>query len=208
MREQTQLEEKWNFITHGIAVLASLAGSIVLLDKVDHKDQLAFNALLLYGGSLIFLYAASSVYHYVSRADLKNRLRILDHIGIYVLIAGTSTPVTLITLIHSKGWLLFTLVWSIAIVGTILKLFFTGKYEIISLLLYLVMGWLIVLDINTLSQIIGSEGMWFLKLGGIAYTSGIIFYTWKNLYFNHVIWHLFVVAGSTFHFIFILKYIS
>ena len=207
MREQTQLEEKWNFITHGVAALASLGALVALLDKVNHKDQLAFYALLLYGVSLIFLYTASSVYHYVSRVDLKNRLRVLDHIGIYILIAGTYTPVTLITLINSKGWLLFILVWSIALIGTVLKLFFTGKYEILSLLFYVMMGWLIVLDIDTLSDIVGSEGMWYLKLGGIAYTSGIVFYAWKKLYFNHVIWHLFVIAGSLFHFVFIMNYV-
>lgn len=207
MREQTQLEEKWNFITHGVAALVSLGALVALLYKVNHKNQLAFYAILLYGVSLIFLYTASSVYHYVSRMDLKNRLRVLDHIGIYILIAGTYTPVTLITLINSKGWLLFILVWSIALIGTVLKLFFTGKYEILSLLFYVVMGWLIVLDIDTLSDIVGSEGMWYLKLGGIAYTSGIIFYAWKKLYFNHVIWHLFVIAGSLFHFVFIMNYV-
>ena len=207
MREQTQLEEKWNFITHGVAALVSLGALVALLYKVNHKNQLAFYAILLYGVSLIFLYTASSVYHYVSRMDLKNRLRVLDHIGIYILIAGTYTPVTLITLINSKGWLLFILVWSIALIGTVLKLFFTGKYEILSLLFYVMMGWLIVLDIDTLSDIVGSEGMWYLKLGGIAYTSGIVFYAWKKLYFNHVIWHLFVIAGSLFHFVFIMNYV-
>ena len=206
-RTQTPLEEKWNYITHGVAALASLVALVILLYKGNHKDQLAFYALLLYGISLIFLYTASSVYHYVSKVDLKSQLRVLDHIGIYVLIAGTYTPVTLITLIDSKGWLLFIIVWSIALIGTFLKLFFTGKYEIISLLFYLVMGWLIVLDIETLNNIVGFEGMWYLKLGGIAYTSGIIFYAWKKLYFNHVIWHLFVITGSLFHFIFIMNYV-
>lgn len=207
MREQTKLEEKWNVITHGVAVLASLIGLFVLLDKVNYTNKQHYYSLLLYGFSLCFLYTASTLYHYVSRMDLKNRLRILDHIGIYILIAGTYTPVTLITLTDSRGMLLFSLVWSLAIIGTILKLFFTGKYEIISLSLYLVMGWLIILDINTLSEVVGFEGMWYLKLGGLAYTSGIIFYAWKKLFFNHVIWHVFVMAGSLFHYIFIWKYV-
>ncbi len=131
----------------------------------------------------------------------------MDHISIYVLIAGTYTPVTLIALVHSRGWLLFILVWSIAGIGSILKLFFTGRFEIISVFLYLIMGWLIMLDISALTDVVGANGIMYLMLGGVAYTFGILFYAFNKLNFNHVIWHLFVLAGSAFHYIFILNYI-
>ncbi|RZS90424.1 PAQR family membrane homeostasis protein TrhA [Aquimarina brevivitae] len=207
MNDQTPLEERWNWITHGVAALASVFGLALLLVKTPDSLANGYVSVIIYALALLFLYTASTVYHYVERIDLKNRLRVLDHIGIYVLIAGTYTPVTLITLIDSKGWILFITVWSIALVGTILKLFFTGKFEAISLLLYVVMGWLIVIDMEQLNHLIADTGLWYLALGGIAYTSGIVFYVWKKLYFNHVIWHVFVMAGSLFHFIFIYNFV-
>ncbi|WP_109301307.1 hemolysin III family protein [Aquimarina sp. AU474] len=207
MIQQSPIEERWNWITHGFGFILSIVGLFLLIIYNSNKTSYGIIGILLYSGSLLFLYFASTAYHYSSNVSLKRKFRIMDHIGIYLLIAGTYAPVTLITLIHSKGVLLFILVWSFALIGSVLKLFFTGKFEIVSIILYLLMGWLIMLDIQTLSDIVGSAAINYLMLGGGAYTVGIIFYALKRMPFAHVIWHLFVLAGSIFHFLFILKFI-
>ncbi|WP_299242858.1 hemolysin III family protein [uncultured Aquimarina sp.] len=207
MKIQTPIEERWNWLTHGFGFFLSVLGLFFLLLNDTYKTSYSTFSILLYSISLMVLYFASSVYHYTNDTVLKNRFRVMDHISIYLLIAGTYTPVTLIGLVSSKGWLLFILVWSLAGFGSILKLFFTGKFEILSVILYLLMGWLIVLDISALTNQVGSGGIMYLMLGGLAYTFGILFYAFNKLNFNHVIWHLFVLAGSIFHYIFILKYI-
>ncbi|WP_378175898.1 hemolysin III family protein [Aquimarina sp. SS2-1] len=207
MKIQTSIEERWNWLTHGFGFILSLIGLFWLLFHNNYKTSFSTFAIVLYAVSLLILYFASSAYHYTNDILLKKRFRVMDHISIYLLIAGTYTPVTLIGLIDSKGWLLFILVWSLGVFGSILKIFFTGRFEIISVILYLIMGWLIVLDISALTDVVGENGIIYLMLGGLAYTLGIIFYAFNKLNFNHVIWHLFVLAGSVFHYIFILKYI-
>jgi len=207
MKVQSYIEERWNWITHAIGVIASVFGFIILLFSNSNKTQYSTFTIILYASSLLILYFASTIYHYSSDKDLKKKFRVMDHISIYLLIAGTYSPVTLITLLNSKGVMLFTLVWSLAIIGSVLKLFFTGRFQVISVVLYLVMGWLIMLDIQTLSDMIGANGINYLMYGGIAYTVGIIFYALKNVPFTHVIWHVFVLAGSFFHFMLILNHI-
>ncbi|MDH7446862.1 PAQR family membrane homeostasis protein TrhA [Aquimarina sp. 2201CG14-23] len=207
MKIQSPIEERWNWLTHGIGFLLSIAGLFVLLLENANKTEYSTFSIILYSISLITLYFASTAYHYTNSIVLKKRFRVMDHISIYLLIAGTYSPVTLIGLLDSKGWFLFISVWSLAGLGSVLKLFFTGKFEIISVILYLLMGWLIMLDISTLTSQVGSDGIFYLMMGGLAYTLGIIFYAFNKLNFNHVIWHLFVLAGSVFHYIFILKYI-
>ncbi len=207
MNIQSPTEERWNWLTHGLGFILSFIGLFVLLANDLQFTSYSTFTIILYSLSLMILYFASTAYHYTSNEQLKRRFRIMDHISIYLLIAGTYSPVTLITLLDDKGWFLFIIVWSIAGIGTILKLFFTGRFEAISLLLYLVMGWLIVLDITNLMNKVGQEGIVFLILGGAAYTFGIIFYAMRRLKFHHVIWHLFVLAGSIFHYIFILKFV-
>lgn len=149
------------------------------------------------------MFSVSTLYHFVHNIDLKKHLRIIDHINIYFLIAGTYTPVALITLEKGSGWTLFYTVWSIAILGTVFKLFYTGKLEIISLLLYMIMGWLIVLDFQNLSQNTTSLGVHLLFLGGAFYSLGILFYAWERIPLNHFIWHLFVLGGAISHWLFI-----
>ena len=161
-------------------------------------------AIVLYGLSLSALYLASTLYHYEKNEHRKTIYRKLDHISIYLLIAGTYSPVVLITLSDSLGWTLFWIVWGIAALGTILKVFFTGRFEIISLLLYLVMGWLIVFDFSALKEAVDQTGLYLLIGGGAAYTVGIIFYVFEKIKYNHVIWHLFVLTGSLLHYLFIL----
>jgi len=203
MHTQTAKEEYYKTLTHGIGLVLSLVGFFLLIYFDTGKSPESIIAVLLYGTSLTVLYFASTLYHYVKKESRKQKLRILDHISIYLLIAGTYSPLVLITLPESKGWLLFWLVWGMAGAGTILKLFFTGKYEKLSLILYVLMGWLIVLDLPVLLEKIDITGLFLLFLGGFFYTTGILFYVRHRLPYHHVIWHLFVLLGSLSHFLFI-----
>ena len=197
------IEEKWNTYSHALGILLSIAGFILFLQKDLFGESLLFESITVYSISLILLFTASTAYHAVQNPKRKRNLRVLDHISIYYLIAGTYTPVCLLILPDSKGWLLFYLVWSIALIGTILKIFFTGKYEILSLVLYGVMGWLIVIDFSFLSKTVSENGLFWLGLGGAFYTIGILFYTLRKIPFNHFIWHLFVLSGAISHWFFI-----
>jgi len=200
MREQTKLEEKYNYQSHGFGfVLSIMAFVLLVLTSIKGSFSTVF-ASGVYGLSLCVLYFCSAKYHYTKDPVKKLFYRKLDHISIYVLIAGTYTPYTLIFLSHSKGVLLFGIVWSIALLGTFLKIFFTGRFEVISLLLYLVMGWLIVFDFTALQQVVSPRAISLLLAGGGFYTAGILFYVWNSLKYNHVLWHLFVLAGSICHF--------
>lgn len=207
MRAQTKLEEKLNAWSHGIGALLGIAGLVLLIVFENTKTPYSLFSVIIYGISIIILFSASTFYHAVTGPRRKHYFRIVDHISIYLLIAGTYTPVLLITLLDSKGWLLFWIVWSIAAFGVVLKLFFTGKWETFSTLLYLVMGWLIVFDYSALSAHLDATGLKLLFAGGIAYTVGIVFYAIEKIPFNHVIWHLFVLAGAIFHFFMIFGYV-
>ena len=200
MREQTKLEEKYNYQSHGFGFVLSIMAFVLLLLTTNKASFNTIFASGVYGLSLCVLYFCSAKYHHTQDPVKKLFYRKLDHISIYVLIAGTCTPYTLIFLNHSNGILLFSIVWSIALLGTFLKLFFTGKFEVISLLLYLVMGWLIVFDFTALQQVVSPRAIALLVVGGGFYTAGILFYVWNSLKYNHVLWHLFVLAGSICHF--------
>ncbi|MBO0592264.1 hemolysin III family protein [Cellulophaga sp. E16_2] len=196
-------EELLNTISHGIGVVLGLVGFFLLLDKNSNKSDYAVLAISIYSFSIVLLYTASTLYHAVVLPNLKKKLRVIDHISIYFLIAGTYSPVALITLVNGNGWTLFAVVWSIALLGTILKLFFTGRFELISLLLYLVMGWLIVFDFQNLVDATSPLGINLLMIGGGFYTIGILFYAIRKIPYNHAIWHLFVLGGSISHWLFI-----
>tara|TARA_R110002049_G_scaffold28772_13_gene98183 strand:- start:1505 stop:2131 length:627 start_codon:yes stop_codon:yes gene_type:complete len=203
MRTQTHKEELLNSLTHGIGFLLSLVGFVLLIVYKSFDSTASTIAIILYGVSLAVLYFVSTLYHYEKNEHRKNIYRKLDHISIYYLIAGTYSPVVLIAIDHSMGWTLFWTVWGIAIFGTILKVFFTGKFEIISVILYLVMGWLIVLDFSALQESVSTTGLYLLMGGGLAYTVGIVFYAMDKIKYSHVIWHLFVLLGSILHYLFI-----
>ncbi|EDM43034.1 hemolysin [unidentified eubacterium SCB49] len=207
MRIQSRKEEFWNVITHGFGFIASIIGLVLLLLKFSESTTVSIVSICVYGASLIVLYLSSTLYHAVKKESLKFKFRVLDHISIYFLIAGTYTPVTLIALEHSLGWSLFYAVWSMTAVGLFLKLFFTGRFEIISLILYVVMGWLIVFDFSELKSIVPQNGINLLMAGGAFYMGGIVFYVWNKLKYNHVIWHLFVLAGSISHYLLIYFYL-
>ncbi len=207
MRIQTPFEEKLNAISHAIGAVFGIAALILLITYDSNKTDWSLFSVIVYGVSIIILFTASTLYHAVKGEKRKHYFRVVDHISIYFLIAGTYTPVCLIALEQTLGWTLFYSVWGIAAFGVILKLFFTGKFELFSTLLYLVMGWLIVFDFSNLSDAITDYGVLFLFAGGLAYTVGIVFYAIQKIPYNHVIWHLFVLAGAIFHFFMIYLYV-
>src|SRR6056297_89504 len=200
-------EEKYNVISHALGALLGIVGLVFLLVANTQNSGIAVFGILLYSFSLIALFVASTIYHAVSRSPLKERLRKVDHISIYFLIAGTYSPVALILLATTSGCLLFSTVWSIAAIGTILKLFFTGRFEYVSLGLYALMGWLIIFDMENLKAVTSDAGLQLLFIGGIFYTVGIVFYVVKKIPYNHFIWHLFVLAGAFCHWLFIFLHV-
>lgn len=202
------LEEKLNAYSHAVGIILAIVGGIVLFKSYLGNTPFMQGSLITYISSLILLFTASTVYHAVENPKLKKRLRILDHISIYYLIAGTYTPVCLSVLLPSKGWLLFYLVWGIALFGTVLKIFFTGRFEVFSLVLYGVMGWLIVIDLPYLLEHMSSSGLMYLACGGAFYTIGILFYAVKQIPYNHLIWHFFVLGGAISHWYLILEIIN
>lgn len=200
-------EEFWNSLTHFIGVILTVLG-IPLLFYFDNKfTSLSTLSIILFSFGLFSVYSSSSVYHFVINPRLKKRLQILDHISIYYLILGSYAPVCLITLYEYSGINIFIVVLTLSIVGTLKKLFFTGRFKIISLLLYLAMGWLIVVEINLLFELLDSEAELLLIIGGLSYTIGIIFYTLDKIKYFHSIWHLFVLTGSVLHYLLIVLYI-
>jgi hemolysin III len=201
-------EELAHGISHGIGAGLSIAGLIVLLvTAISYGNVWHVISAAIYGSSLILLYLASALYHLFSSPGIKKFLQKLDHTMIYVLIAGTYTPLTLITLRGAWGWTLFGLVWGMALCGLILELFVKKRIQWASLTLYLGMGWLMVIAINPLVGSLATGGLILLLSGGLFYTFGIIFYVWKKLSYHHAIWHLFVMAGSGTHFFAILYYV-
>jgi hemolysin III len=207
MSVQTKLEEQLNTYSHALGALLGISGLVLLIVLSSNKTPWSLFSVIVYGISIIVLFTASTLYHAARTERRKHYFRIVDHISIYLLIAGTYTPVLLITLSHSLGWTLFWVVWGIAGFGVILKLFFTGRFEIFSTLLYLAMGWLIVFDFSNLYTAIGSSGVLWLYAGGLFYTVGILFYAIHRIPYNHVIWHVFVLAGAISHFFMILFYV-
>ena len=200
-------EEFWNSLTHFIGVILTVLGTPLLFYFDNKFTSLSTLSIILFSFGLFFVYSSSSVYHFVIDPRLKKRLQILDHISIYYLILGSYAPVCLITLYEYSGINIFLAVLTLSIVGTMKKLFFTGRFKIISLLLYLVMGWLIVVEIKLLFELLDSEAELLLIIGGLSYTIGIIFYTLDKIKYFHSIWHLFVLTGSVLHYLMIVLYI-
>jgi hemolysin III len=198
-----KLEELLNTFSHLFGVILALIGFWFLRDADSGKTVWSQTGIWVYSFSLFLLFSISTFYHAVVHPKWKRRFRILDHISIYVLIAGTYTPVALITLWQGNGTTILYIVWGMAFLGTFFKLFYTGKFEFLSLLLYLVMGWLIVLDFNNLLQHTTKLGIELLMLGGFFYTVGIFFYAWRRIPYNHFIWHIFVLGGAISHWFFI-----
>lgn len=194
-------EEIFNGITHGIGAVLSIAGLVVLVVlAVLYGTPWHVVSFSIFGASLIILYTASTLYHSIQVPQVRPILRIIDHSSIFLLIAGTYTPFLLTALRGPLGWTLFGVVWGIALIGIVLKIFFIGKLEVISTLAYVGMGWLCVVAINELLATMPSYGVAWLIAGGIVYTVGVLFYAIKKIPYNHAIWHLFVLGGSICHF--------
>ena len=195
-------EEVANQISHGIGWIMGLIASPFLLYFAFKSDvPYAFTSIFVYCFSLFLVYTSSTLYHSAYRLSLRRKLRIFDHISIYFLIAGSYTPFIMMYLRTQKGYTVLAILWGMALVGSIFKLFFTHKFKVASTLAYLVMGWMAIFIYEPLAKNIPLDSMLWVKVGGAFYTSGIIFYLWKSLKQNHFIWHLFVLAGSIAHFI-------
>ena len=197
----TTKEEKLNIYTHGFGLVFSIIGfPFLILKSLEFDDFWKAASLIIYAFSLIILYAASTFYHAAKNAKHRRKLNIFDHAAIYVLIAGTYSPYTLITLEGETGWIVFGLTWFFALIGVILKLFFTGRFDKLSTAMYLLMGWQVVFSIKPLMKNLPTEGLQLLFLGGIFYTIGAILYSIRKLPYNHAIFHVFVLLGSFSHF--------
>ena len=206
--DYSPIEEKINIISHTIGFILCILAFVPLVSHANlHGDVWHIVSFSIFGASLIILYAASTFYHSAKKSELRNRLKILDHASIYVLIAGTYTPFALITLKGTTGWVIFGISWGLALTGIILKLFFTGKYNLISTIMYVLMGWVIVFAIKPLINNLPLEGLLWLFAGGISYTIGAILYSIKNIKFNHAIFHMFVLIGSFCHFMSVFFYV-
>lgn len=193
-------QEILNTLSHGMGIVLGVVGLIFLLVKNNNSNIYSTLSIWTFGLSLIILYTSSTIYHFFVNENWKRKARVLDHMSIFLLIAGTYTPICLITLEKSSGWTLFTIVWTIAALGIIMKIFLTGKVDKLSLLLYLVMGWLLVFDIKNIANSMTSQALIFLVLGGVLYTLGTIFYARDKMPYAHFIWHLFVLGGSASHY--------
>ena len=190
-----------NSFTHGVGFALSIAGLIVLVLIAARQDSpLHVVACSIYGSTLVLLYLASTLYHSIHEPRVKRILRIIDHVAIYLLIAGTYTPFTLIALRGAWGWSIFGVIWGLAAVGILLKIFFIGRFRIASVGVYLLMGWLCIIALKPLLDSLPEGGFPWLLAGGIAYTVGVVFFAWKSLPYSHAIWHLFVMTGSACHF--------
>jgi hemolysin III len=200
-------EEIANAVTHGVGALLAVAGLAVLVTIAAVRGT-AWHVVgcSVYGSTLVLLYTASTLYHSIPNARAKRALRILDHSAIFLLIAGTYTPFTLVNLRGPWGWSLFGVVWGLALLGIFLQ---TGRrrHPVLAVVLYVVMGWTVVVAIRPLLHAIPPGGLALLVAGGLAYTAGIVFYAWKRLPYAHAVWHGFVLLGSALHFFAILMFV-
>ncbi len=197
----TVQEEIANSVTHGVGVGMAVAGlTILVVLAILFGDTRRVVSFSVYGASLILLYLASTLYHSIQHAKAKKILRVFDHASIYVLIAGTYTPFLLISIQGTLGWTVLAIVWALAIIGVMWKIFFIGRFEVIATLAYVLMGWMCVFLFKEMLMKVPPTGVVMLLVGGLVYTAGVIFYAWEKLPYNHAIWHLFVLGGSICHY--------
>lgn len=208
LKYYTPLEEKINIISHAAGIVLSLVGLVFLIrHAILHGNIWHIFSFSIFGISLVILFTASTLYHSSKSVKLRSRMRIVDHAAIYILIAGTYTPFTLVTLRGTIGWAIFGISWGMAIMGITLKLYFTGKYNIVSTLMYVLMGWIIVFAVKPLISNLPTAGLAWLAVGGTAYTAGAILYSIKAIKLNHAIFHLFVLMAAFCHFVSVYFYV-
>ena len=204
----SQGEERLNILSHACGVLLSVIGLVLLLIRaVTEGTVWHVVSFTVFGISLIVLYGASTLYHSMQIPQHRIRWRVVDHAAIYILIAGTYTPFMLTVLRGTVGWTLFGVTWALALLGIVLKLFFTGRFTVLSTLMYVAMGWLIIFAIKPLAAAISTAGLTWLIAGGVSYTLGAVLYAIKSLPYNHAIFHIFVLLGSFCHFMAIYGHI-
>jgi hemolysin III len=202
-------EEAANSLTHGVGLVLAIGGLAVLaISAGRHGTGRAFVGCVVFGATLVALYSASTLYHAVPHPRAKGVLRALDHSAIFLLIAGTYTPFTLVTLRGPWGWSLFAVVWGLAVSGIALRLALGRRPTALFVGLYLGMGWCVVVAAKPLLAAVPPGGIALLAAGGLAYSSGVVFYLWRRLPYHHAIWHAFVLAGSTFHYLAVLRYVA
>ncbi|WP_297609842.1 hemolysin III family protein [uncultured Sutterella sp.] len=202
-------EEIANATTHGIAVLLSIAALVLLIVFSVREDAGALTIVssVIFGASMIILYTVSTLYHAIPNLRAKRVLQVLDHSAIYILIAGSYTPFCLITLGNTTGIVLCSIVWTIALLGAILQPILLRAADWLNCVLYLGLGWCIVFVMKPLIESLPTGGLWLLAAGGVTYSLGVIFYLWERLPYNHAIWHVFVLAGTTLQFLAVLLYV-
>ena len=206
--KRLQIEELVNGLTHGTGALLSAAGlGVLVVLACLHGTALHILSCGIYGATLVLLYTASTLYHAVRSPRLKHAFKIVDHSCIYLLIAGTYTPFTLVTLQGSWGWTLFGLIWVLAAAGIVFQVFFVYRFKILATIAYVLMGWLAVFAVRPLLDALPAGGFAWLLAGGIVYTVGALFYLLKRLPYNHAIWHFFVLGGSACHYVAVLLYV-
>lgn len=202
------IEEIANSFTHGIGLVLSLAGLAVLLFLAWNKgDKLQVIGCSIYGATLVMVYAASTLYHGVQNPRIKHIFRLFDHTAIYLVIAGTYTPFTLINLRGFWGWTLLALVWTLSLFGIAFKIAFVNRYKAVSMALYLIIGWLAVIAAKPIISSIPLGCLILIASGGAAYMTGLVFYAWERLPFSHAIWHVFVILGSICHYCAVVFYV-
>ena len=208
-RTQSRGEEIANSVSHGVGLLAALAATPVLvLSAVRHGGAARIAGASVFAAAMVLLYLTSTLYHALPRNRAKRVFQVLDHAAIFLMIAGTYTPITLGVLRGTWGWTLFGLVWSLAIAGVALTAGGGVRYPKLTTSLYLAMGWLILIAVKPLWLRMPSEGLFWLSAGGIAYTVGVVFYAAKRVRYSHFIWHLFVITGTSCHYIAVLRFAS
>ena len=204
----TKKEEIAHAITHGIGALLSIAALVVLIVFSSlNGDTLQVISGIVFGTTMLFMYLSSTIVHSLPEGKWKDIFQIFDHSSIYLFIAGSYTPFLLVPLRGDIGWTLFGIIWGIAIAGVIFKVFFVKKFLVLSTLFYILMGWLIIFVWKPLTNLMHGNGITLLVIGGIFYTVGAIFYMWRSFPYHHAVWHLFVIAGSAFHFFAIFYYV-
>jgi len=201
-------EELFNSISHGAGVLFAIT-ALVLVSVFAAKTGDAWKIVsgVIYGVSLVALFLASTLYHSFPKGKVKDVFEIIDHSAIFLLIAGTYTPFTLVNLRGPSGWTIFGIVWGLTLVGIVFKIFFVNKFVVFSTFIYILMGWLIVFAMGPLAENLSPNGLFWLVMGGVLYTLGTPFYIIRKIPLHHGIWHLFVLAGSVCHFITVFFYV-
>lgn len=205
---ESRREELANAISHGAGALAALVGGSVLITlSATHGNAWQLAGAIVFSASLFLLYTASTLYHVVTDLTWRGRFKVFDHCAIFILIAGTYTPFTLVGLRADGGWWLFAAIWTLAVAGVVFKLFFTGRFKGLSTAIYLAMGWMLVTAIGPFLRQVPPVTIGWLLAGGLAYTAGTYFYMHKRIPFTHAIWHGFVLLGSACHFVAVTQHV-